>query len=373
MPATIADHSDEHCSVLLHASYVLYCVLFPAADENEKPLFVSHMVNTVERLNFIVHDRDDERNNLRLSRRWRQNQIARLFMIKVVLLQQQQNDKDELSRSSDHGNLEKWKAKIDSLFPKSFHLHTTVPYGMMAIVDGTTFELRLDDWIQQIKGTGLYNHKAAVSFIMSTKGERLPNHVKAVIDGKRPEDLASYLKYESGRLQNQSPSTQHEHQIDEMKEIVDFIKREPDAAVDVILRLQPDISGLDLLTRILTTPETRDLLDLYGFQPWDLARQHLQTSLRYLENADSDEGININVETSAELLTLYLKNILSHGIIDVSIVYMDIQELCTRYIWIPAVLEFRKWFHAAIAGPSGVVESDEGSSSEEQGGTVLGG
>jgi hypothetical protein len=311
----------------------------------EYEILISHAAGVIERCSSLARSDEKERKMSKLPAWWMDTQTARLLIIHRMIEARASRRKIE---PKHHGTTDAIRSKELAVQRGIQQLNAATPQTL--VHDQTSFEIPdLRERRRHLESKGLYVFMDGVAYNLTLKAQRLPDWMTPLFqEYERPSfSQSSPVSIEAEDVQAT------EYQVEEspeesLAELESYLKLDPDAAVNTLVRLPPDLESLDLLTRMLTTHSTRDLLDLYGFQPWDIARQHLQHSLRYLENETSDDGSAIDVERSATLLTVYLRNILPRGFVDPSIVYMDIQELCTRYIWVPAVLEFRRWFYAAV-------------------------
>jgi hypothetical protein len=133
-----------------------------------------------------------------------------------------------------------------------------------------------------------------------------------------------------------------------------WLQTSPHDAVYEITRRPCTIPNLDFLTLVLSSTTTANLLAKEHLHPIDVARQHLQRTLMRFERATEvdDEAGGEEMLREAMLLTVYLKNALARGVLKLESVDLDIEELCMRYIWIPAVRDFRLWLTDAIEAAS---------------------
>ena len=53
------------------------------------------------------------------------------------------------------------------------------------------------------------------------------------------------------------------------------------------------------------------------------------------------------------LLVVYLRNLIASGVLPLDRVWLDVQEVCVRYIWLPQVREFRAWLEGSVVGGGG--------------------
>lgn len=143
----------------------------------------------------------------------------------------------------------------------------------------------------------------------------------------------------------------------------------PNDALQWLVHLPPSLNSFDFLTKVLGRT---DEFDLYELQPRDIAREQLQHSLRHVErlgasdHSEEDSQTGTSADTTGEstggteeqaqaikVLVVYLRNLIAKGILPLDTVYMDVQEICVRYIFLQEVRDFRTWLDKAI-GPSSV-------------------
>ena len=155
------------------------------------------------------------------------------------------------------------------------------------------------------------------------------------------------------------------------------------------MRLPPTLPALDLATKVLASAT---LLPSRGIEPADVAREHLQHALRFVDglrpgssggggdgeapagsgaggraglarlrgeggrDADEDEddddgrggGGTEGQARAVALLVVYLRNLIASGVLPLDRVWLDVQEVCVRYIWLPQVREFRAWLEGSV-------------------------
>jgi hypothetical protein len=47
---------------------------------------------------------------------------------------------------------------------------------------------------------------------------------------------------------------------------------------------------------------------------------------------------------------VYLRNLIARGILPLDMIYLNVQEICVRYIYVAEVREFRAWLQNAVEG-----------------------
>jgi hypothetical protein len=181
-----------------------------------------------------------------------------------------------------------------------------------------------------------------------------------------------------------------------------WLASSPGDALAFLVRLPPTLPTLDLATKVLSSAT---LLPSRGIEPADVAREHLQHALRFVEGLRSssaggggdgepaagsgggggagrasaaalgrlrrgggggdggdgddeggDEGGGGGAEGQARavaLLVVYLRNLIASGVLPLDRVWLDVQEVCVRYIWLPQVREFRAWLEGSVVGGGG--------------------
>lgn len=159
-----------------------------------------------------------------------------------------------------------------------------------------------------------------------------------------------------------------------------YLSNAPSEALHDLVRLPPTYRNLDLVNQVLTAQSTASLLVLFAIDRSDIARQFLEHALRQMEPAAANpagpvqspdaaadaeqqpEGLSKeDAARSATLLTVFLRNVLARGVLRLDDAWFDIQELCVRFIWVPAVLEFRKWLREATMETLDAVQGETGS------------
>jgi hypothetical protein len=320
-------------------------------------------VGAIERIQSLVLASNRTQDKSRIPSWWISTQRVRLFMMKQALQWKELqpialHSSSSKTEGQERDNLMSTKKAIENASPNKMIEN----HQLRIIIDKSLSQpIDLKASIRLLESQNMYQPKNINEYNRALQIDRFPLWTKQLLQSYlRPGDLAYIIEAEVEDDSSVDEQTE-EQSADSLTEVEEYIKLDPHGAVNTLVRLRPELTFLDLFSTVVTISSTRQLLELYGFQIWDVVRQHLQHSLRYLENEVADDGTAIDVERSATLLTVYLRNILSRGVVDPNVVYMDIQELCTRFIWVPAVLEFRKWFYAAIEAP----EVNETSSSSE--------
>lgn len=145
-----------------------------------------------------------------------------------------------------------------------------------------------------------------------------------------------------------------------------------------LIRLPVTLKALDFLTKIVTSDIFEDM-DM-GIGAHDVAREYLQHALRVIETIGSRPSTPTSSHSSGtptsrffrsgtptfttstssadfsdkeaqaraiNLLTVFLRNIIARGVLDLGEAFLDVQEICIRYIWVPQVREFRAWLDDA--------------------------
>lgn len=137
----------------------------------------------------------------------------------------------------------------------------------------------------------------------------------------------------------------------------------PTLAIDQLTHLPIAIAALDFLTTLITGSKIRT----HGINPKQIVLSFVQHALRIIEytgqppnpaidpppetdiGMSTDFGHGRDAQSRAiRLLLLFLKNLMRRGLVDVYpnmdfTLYYDIQEICTQYLWMKEVREFRAW------------------------------
>jgi hypothetical protein len=165
----------------------------------------------------------------------------------------------------------------------------------------------------------------------------------------------------------------------------DWYHSAPGDALQWLIHLPPTLAALDFLTKMLSAGD--ESFKLYGVSAADVAREHLQQALRHIEElgsvanrnlarsgesdagssnaaggggADGPEGGAAEQAQAVKVLVVYLRNLIGRGILPLDIVYLDVQEVCVRYIFLAEVREFRTWLQGAVDGGRNAVMSPGG-------------
>ncbi|KAJ4343458.1 hypothetical protein N0V87_000224 [Didymella glomerata] len=141
------------------------------------------------------------------------------------------------------------------------------------------------------------------------------------------------------------------------------LENDPDLAVHQLTHLPLTITTLDFLTTLTTDLK----LATHGIDPKSVVLSFVQHALRIIEYArqppdptsEPPPQIDIGVNTyfgygrdaqmwAVRVLLLFVKNLIQKGFVDVYpnkeyTLYYDIQEICTQYIWMGDVREFKAW------------------------------
>lgn len=137
----------------------------------------------------------------------------------------------------------------------------------------------------------------------------------------------------------------------------------PSLAVHQLTHLPLTIATLDFLTTLITDLK----LATHGIDPKSVVLSFVQHALRIVEYArqpptpasepppQTDIGVNTYFGYGRDaqmwavrVLLLFVKNLIQKGLVDVYpnkeyTLYYDIQEICTQYIWMGDVREFKAW------------------------------
>jgi hypothetical protein len=176
---------------------------------------------------------------------------------------------------------------------------------------------------------------------------------------------------------------------DEEGAFLSWLATAPGEALAFLVRLPPTLTTLDLATKVLASAT---LLPSRGIEPADVAREHLQHALRFVDglrpgssggggdgeasagsgaggraglarlrgeggrDAGEDEddedgrggGGTEGQARAVALLVVYLRNLIASGVLPLDRVWLDVQEVCVRYIWLPQVREFRAWLEGSV-------------------------
>jgi hypothetical protein len=144
----------------------------------------------------------------------------------------------------------------------------------------------------------------------------------------------------------------------------DWYSGSPGEALQYLIHLPPTLAALDFLTKVLGTGDER--FAVYSLTAGDVAREHLQYALRHIESLgaaaaeedtdDEQRNSGPNEQGQAvKVLVVYLRNLIARGILPLETVFLDVQEICVRYIFLPEVREFRAWLESAVGGGSSPV------------------
>jgi len=139
------------------------------------------------------------------------------------------------------------------------------------------------------------------------------------------------------------------HNVDEFEDAL--LQSGQDALVK-LANAPPTLTNLELLTRVLQDQRIREILAPFGIRSVDVSREHFIHALRRLENATASSPhlgySNVDVGREVQVLAVYLKHAISHGLLDYDMVRLDIEEFCVRYVWVSDVQDFRAWLHDAL-------------------------
>ena len=140
----------------------------------------------------------------------------------------------------------------------------------------------------------------------------------------------------------------------------------PAAARDIVHR-PADLPTLELMTQLIST----HAYEIAGIDKSEVVRQFIQHKLRLLEGAHDEEGAGFNGSNGnggsslaapapprdeqqriVALLILFMRNLIRKGHIAPEEIFFEIQEICTRFIWIREVREFQTFVEGgAPTGP----------------------
>jgi hypothetical protein len=209
-------------------------------------------------------------------------------------------------------------------------------------------------------------------------------HELRTIDMSAGFDLQPYIKmledegiYER-RAESQpvapGPSTQHTEQehtspVDALQkqkyDILQMLNKQPESAIFALTRLPIAIPYLDFLTTLLAD----FTLEKYNIDPAPIVTQYIQHSLRSIERAERpasassqpELGVNGQAEHNGgmeygkdaqtqyvRLLLLFIKSLIRKGLVELDVLYYEIQEITVRYVWIKEVRDFKRWAEEGV-------------------------
>lgn len=164
-----------------------------------------------------------------------------------------------------------------------------------------------------------------------------------------------------------TPEAIADHKVPEEGVFFQWMHDSPNDALQWLIHLPPSLNSFDFLTKVLAR---KDAFVLYDLLPGDVAREQLQHSLRHIEqlgspdhsndDADAESSNNASARSgnseeqsqAIKVLVVYLRNLIAKGFLPLDTVYLDVQEICIRYIFLAEVREFRTWLENAIgSGP----------------------
>jgi len=144
-------------------------------------------------------------------------------------------------------------------------------------------------------------------------------------------------------------------------EVEEALQIDPQGVIHALTRLPIDLTSLELLTNLLTSPNFQSM-NLNGVS---ITCEYIQHSLRTIErmtsgNTSDAEGYSDDSTSehstdsitpggreeairAVKLMVLFLRNLLRRSVVQYQDLYFDIEEICVRYIWIKEVREFRKF------------------------------
>ena len=172
--------------------------------------------------------------------------------------------------------------------------------------------------------------------------------------------------------------------IVDLNEVVDYpdmpkfeawVRVSPEECFHWLVRLPVNLKALDFINKVVTS----DIPAKFERKPADLARDFLQHALRKIENmngsgsdtprshspllSDSPRsasrffpaGSAGDVHASKEdmiraidLLIVFLRNVISRAVLNLDEAFLDVNEICVRYIWLPQVRDFRAWLDEVV-------------------------
>jgi hypothetical protein len=217
-------------------------------------------------------------------------------------------------------------------------------------------------------------------------------HELRTIDMSASFDLQPYIKmledegiYER-RGESQpvapGPSTQHpeqEHKDDgpltppspedalqkQKDGILQMLNKQPESAIFALTRLPIAIPYLDFLTTLLAD----FTLEKYNIDPAPIVTQYIQHSLRSIERAERPASASSQPELGdygraehnggmeygkdaqtqyIRLLLLFIKSLIRKGLVELDVLYYEIQEITVRYVWIKEVRDFKRWAEEGV-------------------------
>jgi hypothetical protein len=146
------------------------------------------------------------------------------------------------------------------------------------------------------------------------------------------------------------------------------LSKQPEIAVQEITRLPLQIEHLEFLNKLLTD----HTFEAHSIERSSVITPYIQHALRLVEEMEappptSDQDLPTNgsidgmedgptiVEYGKEaqsravkLLLLFIKNLIVKDLLGTQWFYLEIEEICVRYVWIKEVRDFRTWLEEGV-------------------------
>jgi hypothetical protein len=261
-------------------------------------------------------------------------------------------------------------------------LHEKCPMGIFQNVSSKAPGLVLTAYRPMLEAMGKYSlHGVAWPAERKSSGAK-PPAAEARTDGivdAEDKDETEYVIVKEDKRQDSIATIPPFTPKTTVTEVEEALRRDQQAVIHALTRLPIDLTSLNLLTNLLTSPIFQSM-ELNGVS---ITCEYIQHSLRTIERmtaGSSASDVDGYSDASAseqsldsippggreegiravKLLVIFLRSLLRRGTVAYQDLYFDIEEICVRYIWIKEVREFREFLngldipsHAELQGGFG--------------------
>jgi len=230
-------------------------------------------------------------------------------------------------------------------------LRRWLDYTPMEVYDelankGLSAPFDIETYVQMLEDEGIYESRA----------EPQPVNPGPSVQRTEQAHVDSQLLYRP-MSRDSSPQDALQKQKDE---ILSMLNTQPESAIFALTRLPIAIPYLDFLTTLLAD----STLQNHNIEPAPIVTLYIQHALRSVERAErppspeSQPGMGVNgrAEQNGELeygrdvqtryirlLLLFIKSLVRKGLVELEVLFYEIQEITVRYVWIQEVREFKRW------------------------------
>lgn len=176
-----------------------------------------------------------------------------------------------------------------------------------------------------------------------------------------------------------------------LEQIEQYMQLQPENTLQCLIRLDISLDSLKLLCQLAA--KNNHIIENAGVEKIHVIREYILYALRTIETMgqedqynESSNTSNVSADPSSDtsnemprgrdeqergitLLAMFMKYLVVEGLVGVNDIYYEISEVCTRYIFVREVREFKNFLEGGGAGG----EKEMGLKNQRQVGARVGG